>query len=113
MNPQIDPDSDEIPEQEGRAGLHRILARMSPTKLQLLALILGGVRTPISASRELGIAPVTVYHHLTTLRAQGVVYARRQGRSAVYSVHRLVVLEEVLDLLESRTRSRTYHGRFR
>ncbi|WP_422935100.1 ArsR/SmtB family transcription factor [Sinomonas sp. P47F7] len=83
--------------------LDRILSRMGHTKLRLLALILGGVQDPQSASYELGISPVTVYHHLTALRAQGVVHVRRSGRATLYSANSLLDTDHVLGLLHIRT----------
>lgn len=76
---------------------------MSPTKLRLLALVGEGVQAPRSLSKELGISPVTVYHHLTALRAVGLVHMRRSGRATLYSADRAVANGHVLELLSGRT----------
>ncbi len=68
------------------AELRAILTGMSPTKLALLTLVTSGVEAPQDAAIRLGIAPVTVYHHLTVLKVRGLVQATRRGRCTCYAL---------------------------
>lgn len=67
-------------------GPHALLARMSPTRIRLLYVLASGTDAPKEAAQRLGLSPVTVYNHLTALKALGMVHLERTGRYTRYSI---------------------------
>lgn len=63
------------------AHLERLIGR---TKAGLLDRVRHGATTTVLA-RELGVTPSAVAHHLTVLRANGLVHGRRHGKSVEYT----------------------------
>lgn len=61
--------------------LERLIGR---TKTMLLNRVHTGATTTALA-RELGVTPSAVAHHLTVLRANGLVHGRRHGKSVEYT----------------------------
>jgi DNA-binding transcriptional ArsR family regulator len=68
---------------------------MSPSKLRLMALLASGMEAPQEAAQRLGVAAVTVYHHLTVLRALGLVQMRKVGQCTRYSISPQISQEDI------------------
>lgn len=80
------------------AGLFRGLA--DPARLAIVRHLALGEHRVVDLTSHLGLAQSTVSGHLACLRDCGLVTARTQGRSSLYSLAR----PELLDLLASAER---------
>jgi len=83
-----------------------------PTRLRLMAALLGGERDVTGLTGVVGVARPTVSQHLGKLRLAGLVVVRRDGRRAFYAladqhVRRLVT--EALRAAEHRVPGRPEH----
>jgi DNA-binding transcriptional ArsR family regulator len=57
-------------------------------RLQILCLLVDGERNVTQLAEALQITPVSVSQQLMRLRAEGVVFARREGKSVIYGLAR-------------------------
>jgi len=83
-----------------------------PTRLRLMAALLGGERDVTGLTGTVGVARPTVSQHLGKLRLAGLVVVRRDGRRAFYAladqhVRRLVT--EAFRAAEQRVPGRPEH----
>ena len=80
--------------QEFKAGFFRALA--SPVRIRLLEYLRGGETTVGDLQRKLGLDSSNVSQHLSILRANSLVAARRDGTRIWYSVQEPHIFE-ILD----------------
>jgi len=70
---------------KGRPGLS---VEENPVFLQILALIVNGVDTPIGICEKLGLKPTTLVKYLNVLRKNGLIrYGEKHGKNQPYAVN--------------------------
>ena len=82
MHRMIDATGEEIRE---LTDLFRALS--DPTRLKILALLMGGEKNVGDLCGELNVPQPTVSHHLGLLRMTDVIVNRRQGKHVFYSLN--------------------------
>lgn len=68
-----------------------------PARLSILRLLMTGEKKVVELTTQLALAQSTVSQHLACLRECGLVTVRPQGRSSMYALTRL----ELIDLLSA------------
>ncbi|MDH3891926.1 MAG: metalloregulator ArsR/SmtB family transcription factor [candidate division Zixibacteria bacterium] len=62
-----------------------------PTRLRILALLVGGERTVNDIVKQVGLSQPTVSRHLSILREADIVVDRRDGQQVFYSLNKISV----------------------
>ena len=86
------------PEAQGRESLFRALA--DTQRRTLLRVLRGGERAAGELAEALGLAPATLSHHLSLLRAAGLVRVRREGRQRIYALNTSVMEDAMVWIAE-------------
>jgi ArsR family transcriptional regulator len=61
-------------------------ALSDPTRRKILSLLKGGEMTAGAIADNFSISKPSISHHLSVLKAAGVVFARRRGQEIVYTI---------------------------
>lgn len=94
--------------QEFKAGFFRALA--SPIRIRLLEHLRGGEATVGDLQQKLGLDSSNVSQHLSILRANSLVAARREGTRIWYSVeepHIYAILDAARAIFENQVKAST------
>lgn len=75
-------------------------ALADPTRREILRLLNDGDLPAGEIAAAFDISAPSVSHHLNTLKQAGLVTARREGQSIIYSLNSTVVQEFLQELLE-------------
>ena len=75
-------------------------ALADPTRREILRLLGEGDRAAGEIAAAFDISAPSVSHHLSVLKQAGLVTARREGQSIIYSLNSTVVQEFLQELLE-------------
>jgi DNA-binding transcriptional ArsR family regulator len=70
-------------------------ALAAPERLKIVRLLAGGPRNVTEITRVLAIKALNVSHHLTVLKASGLIAGRKKGRFVLYSLRPGVLGEAV------------------
>jgi ArsR family transcriptional regulator len=79
-------------------------ALSDPTRREILQLLKGGEMTAGAIADNFAMSKPSVSHHLSALKAAGLVFAERRGQEIVYSLDTTVfqdVMSYMLDLFGS------------
>jgi len=75
-------------------------ALSDPTRREILRLLKRGDLTAGAISENFAMSKPSVSHHLSTLKAAGLVFAQRRGQEIVYSLDTTVFQDAMAYMLE-------------
>lgn len=82
----------------GHESLFRALA--DTQRRTILRVLRGGERAAGELAERLGLSPATLSHHLSLLRAAGLVRVRRDGRQRIYALNTSVMEDAMVWMTE-------------
>jgi DNA-binding transcriptional ArsR family regulator len=108
--PKARPDGSRLPDAVAEQVADAMFALATPSRVQILRVLMGGPRTAGDLTEMLGMEQSAVSHQLRILREHALIRVERVGRQRVYALHDDQVgafLDAALQHVERRTRSWT------
>jgi DNA-binding transcriptional ArsR family regulator len=85
--PEARPDGSRLPDAVAEQVADAMFALATPSRVQILRVLMGGPRTAGDLTEMLGMEQSAVSHQLRILREHALIRVERVGRQRVYALH--------------------------